>query len=138
MVTLQVPVKQGGSAVPNVRLYQLAAQLHYVAERINRNPESVWLDLESFNAGNALLSLLFAPELKKIEGVIDDNKNNSAGLTSDKKVRRPLKNAFFLGSYTPQDRLCSTCVDGGLKTWEDVLFDKGVMLSFEQLHQKYK
>lgn len=60
MVKLKMLVKQGGLVVPNIRLHQLAAQLCYVAEWINKVPKSVWLDLESFNAGNALSSILFA------------------------------------------------------------------------------
>lgn len=67
MAKLQMLVKQGGLVVPNIRLYQLAAQLHYVAEWINKVPKSVWPDPESFNAGNALSSILFALDVKKIQ-----------------------------------------------------------------------
>lgn len=73
MAKLQMLVKQGGLVVPNIRLHQLALQLRYVAEWINKVPKSVWLDLESFNAGNALSSILFALNLKKIQVVMDNN-----------------------------------------------------------------
>ena len=39
MAKLQMSVEQGGLAVPNIRLYQLAAQLWYIAEWINKDPE---------------------------------------------------------------------------------------------------
>lgn len=71
---LQMPVKQGGLAVPNlskIRLYQLAAQLWYIAEWINNYPKSVWLGLESFNTGNTLSSLLFALDQRKTMGAMD-------------------------------------------------------------------
>lgn len=54
MSKLHMSVEQGGLAVPNIRLYQLATQLRYIDEWINNDPESVWLDLESVNAGNGL------------------------------------------------------------------------------------
>ena len=44
-------VEKGGLASLNVSLYRLAAQLLYIAECINNDPESTWLDLESFKAG---------------------------------------------------------------------------------------
>ena len=42
----------------NVRFYQLAAQLHYIADWINDDLESVWLDLETLKAGSPLPSLI--------------------------------------------------------------------------------
>lgn len=43
MAKLQMSVEKGGVAVPNVTLYQLAAQLRYIAEWINNDLESAWL-----------------------------------------------------------------------------------------------
>lgn len=64
MAKLKTSVEKGGLTVPNIRLHQLTAQLCYIAEWINNDPESVWLDLDSFNTGNILSSLLFALVLK--------------------------------------------------------------------------
>ncbi|KAM4555699.1 uncharacterized protein PAE49_014677 [Odontesthes bonariensis] len=50
MAKLHMSVEQGGLAIPNIRLYQLAAQLRYIADWNNNDPESVWLDLETANA----------------------------------------------------------------------------------------
>ena len=73
MTKLHMSVEQGGLAVPNIRLYQLVAQLRYIAEWINNDPDSVWLDLESVNAGNGLSSLLFALDSRKTKNVGDNN-----------------------------------------------------------------
>lgn len=73
MAKLHMSVEQGGLAVPNIRLYQLVAQLRYIAEWINNDPDSVWLDLESVNAGNGLSSLLFALDSRKTKNVGDNN-----------------------------------------------------------------
>ncbi|KAG7519086.1 hypothetical protein JOB18_000893 [Solea senegalensis] len=43
MAKLQMSVEEGGLGVPNIRLYQLAAQFGYIVDWINGDPESVWL-----------------------------------------------------------------------------------------------
>ncbi|MED6272763.1 hypothetical protein CHARACLAT_000062 [Characodon lateralis] len=73
MAKLQMPVKQGGLAVPNITLYQLPAQLRYLPEWTNNDAESVWLDLESVNASHGLSSLLFALDSKLIKDTTDNN-----------------------------------------------------------------
>lgn len=74
MAELQTSVEKGGLASLNVSLYRLAAQLLYIAECINNDPESTWLDLESFKAGIIQSSFfLFAIDLRKIKSVVDNN-----------------------------------------------------------------
>ena len=146
MTKLQMSVEQGGLAVPNIRFSQLAAQLRYIAEWINNDPESVWLDLESVG-GNALSSLLFAMDSKKSRNAGNKNILITTSLQAWQAIIKLEGRSKILSSqasiYGNMD-FAPACSDMGLRIWEakgiltlGELFDKGVMLTFKQIQQKY-
>ena len=51
LAKLQLPLGQGGLAVPNIRLYQVASQFRYLADWVRNDLDSVWLDIEACNLG---------------------------------------------------------------------------------------
>lgn len=73
LARLMKPQEKGGLSVPDIRLYQLASQLRYIADWINNDDESTRLDLESSQAGYPLCGLLFVSEQKKIKTSVGDN-----------------------------------------------------------------
>lgn len=147
MAKLQMSVEKGGLAVPNVRLYQLAAQLRYVADWINGDSESVWLDLETLNAGSPLPSLLFALDLKKIKSVSVNNIIVKTTLQAWQAIRKLEGRANTLSSLAPLHcniDFAPASTDGGFNIWRDRgvltlghLFHKGVMLPFTEIEKKY-
>lgn len=147
MAKLQLSVEKGGLAVPNVRLSQLSAQLRYIADWINGDPESVWLDLETINAGSPLPSLLFALDLKKIKNVSVNNIIVKTTLQAWQAIRKLEGRANTLSSLAPiyhNIDFAPASRDGGFNIWRDRgiltlghLFHKGVMLSFTEIEKKY-
>ena len=67
------PKEKGGLSVPDIRLYQLASQLRYIADWIQNDNDSTWLDLESSQVDSPLCGLLFASDQKKIKNAVGDN-----------------------------------------------------------------
>lgn len=147
MAKLQMSVEKGGLAVPNIRLYQLATQLRYIADWINDDPESVWLDLETLNTGSPLPSLLLALDLKKIKNVSVNNIIVKTTLQAWQAIRKLEGRANTLSSLGPihcNIDFAPACTDGGFNIWRDRgiltlghLFHKGVMLPFTEIKKKY-
>lgn len=54
LVRLMKPQDDVGLSIPDIRLYQLASQLHYIADLIKNDQRSVWLDLESSQINQSL------------------------------------------------------------------------------------
>lgn len=48
-------LNQGGMAVLNIKLYQLASQFRYLVDWVRIDPDSVRLDIEAFNLGKPLI-----------------------------------------------------------------------------------
>ena len=48
LAKLQLPSGQGGLAIPNIRLYQVASQFRYLVDWVRNDSDSVWLDIEAF------------------------------------------------------------------------------------------
>lgn len=140
-------VEQGGLAVPNIRLYQLAAQHRYIAHWSNNDLESVWLDLESVNVGNDLSSLLFALNSKKTKNAGGNNILITTSLQAWQAIRKVEGRSKILSSLAPiygNIDFAPAHSDTGFKMWEERgllmlghMFDKEVMLTFEQIQQKY-
>lgn len=116
MAKLQMSVEKGSLAVPHIRLYQLATQLRYIADWINDDPESVWLDLETLNAGSPLPSLLFALDLKKVKNVSVNNIIVKTTLQAWQAIRKLEGRSNTLSSLTPIQcniDFAQACTDGG-------------------------
>ena len=47
LARLMKPKEKGGLSASDIRLYQLASQLRYIADWIQNDNDSTWLDLES-------------------------------------------------------------------------------------------
>ncbi|CAM4619295.1 unnamed protein product [Leuciscus chuanchicus] len=71
MSKLQLPSHKGGLDVPNIRLYQLACQLRFVADWLKNDPGSIWLDLEASQSLCPLQNLLFVVNPKKLKVLYD-------------------------------------------------------------------
>lgn len=119
----------------------------HIADWINGDPESVWLDLETINAGSPLPSLLFALDLKKIKNVSVNNIIVKTTLQAWQAIRKLEGRANTLSSLAPiyhNIDFAPASRDGGFNIWRDRgiltlghLFHKGVMLSFTEIEKKY-
>ena len=67
LAKLQLPLSQGGLALPNIRLYQVASQFRYLVDWVQSDLDSVWHDIEAYNLGKPLhlTSLPFILNLDK-------------------------------------------------------------------------
>lgn len=59
LAKLQLPKAAGGLDLPNVRWYQVAAHLRFVAEWLKEDQSSTWLDIEAAQCSCPLQNLLF-------------------------------------------------------------------------------
>lgn len=147
MAKLQMSAEKGGLDVPNVKLYQLAAQLRYIADWINDDPKSVWLDLEKLGVGSPLPCLLFVLDLKKIKNVLLDNMIVKTTLQAWQTIRKLEGRANTLSSLAPihgNIDFGPAGTGGGFNVWRDRgiltighLFHKGVMLPFTEIEKRY-
>lgn len=62
------PKQEGGLNLPNMELYQIAAQMFYINRIINNTNEDPWLDIENEQLHpKSLLSNVFAKQKVKID-----------------------------------------------------------------------
>ena len=145
---MQSPLHQGGLAVPNIKLYQLASQFRYLVDWIRNDPDSVWLDIEAFNLGRplTLASLPFTLNRKDSE-VSDGNLIVKSTLKVWDMIKKWEKRSNMLSPITPILRNTDFppgMTDTGFSIWKDAgivalkdLFEGDSMMSFDQLRMKY-
>lgn len=73
MSKLQLSSSKGGLDVPNIRWYQLASQLRFIAESVKEDRTSVCLDLEKSQTSGSLPGLLFCKNLKSARSLCNNN-----------------------------------------------------------------
>lgn len=66
MSVLQLPSAMGGLDLPDIKKYQLSAHLIYIANWIEDDASSIWLDIEKSLSNCPLKNLLFIDKLKCI------------------------------------------------------------------------
>ena len=147
LARLMKPKEKGGLSVPDIRLYQLASQLRYIADWIKSDNESTWLDLESSQVGYPLCGLLFASEQKKIKTSVGDNVIINATIKAWRDIRKleGLEGQLsFLSPVWGNIDFCPGTIDRGFELWRSKgiltighLYEKNVMLSFSQVCKKY-
>lgn len=114
---LQLPVVNGGLAVPNFQYYHWSIQLK--SDWVAQDPKSMWLDLESQGCNSLLLSSVpFLNNIKHLSSI-----QNNFIVSSILSTWNCLKKAFSITSkysfyaanvnnpnFTP-------CIDPGFKEW---------------------
>ena len=144
---LQLPSSKGGLDLPNIRWYQLASHLRFIAEWVKEEPTSDLLSLEKSQTSGSLLGLLAFKDLKSARSHC---KNNPI-------ICNTLKAWFITQKLEGRSGLTSSLIpiqgnpnflpgmmDGGYSTWSFQgikrmrdLFQGASMLSFAQLQEKY-
>lgn len=147
LARLMKPQERGGLSVPDVRLYQLASQLRYISDWIQNDSDSVWLDLESSQVNRPLRGLLFTSDQKKSKTFIGDNMIINATIKAWRNIRKLEGLEGQLSSLSPvwgNIDFSPGATDRGFKLWDSKgmvtighLYDKEILLSFDQLCKKY-
>lgn len=144
---LQRPKALGGLGVPDIRLYYWAAQLRYIFEWVNVDPENTWIDIESTNCGSLLLK--YAPFIshKKGKSMVQDNfiVSNTLDTWNKIKVYFKLKNHFsLLAPIASNPEFPPSNQDAVFRDWHERgltqlanLFDGGTMFSFQDIKDQY-
>lgn len=73
VVKLQLPSSKGGLDLPNIRWYQLASHLRFIAEWVKEDPTSDLLNLEKLQTTGSLLGLLAFKDIKSARSHCKNN-----------------------------------------------------------------
>ena len=146
LAKLQLPVSEGGLELPNIKWYQAAANLRFVAAWIKGDEHSIWLDIEAAQCDCPLRNLLFVKDhatvTKFCKNPIVSNTLKAWRLArlleGRAKVTSPLTSIQGNPDFPPglNDPGFNTWRDGGVTTLGN-LFNGPTLMSFVQIQQKY-
>lgn len=146
MSKLQLPSHKGGLDVPNIRLYQLACQLRFVADWLKNDPGSIWLDLEASQSLCPLQNLLFVVNPKKLKFLYDSPiiRNTLKAWAQSRKLEGRFNLTSALTPIKNNPDFPPGTDDSGFNLWNSLgivrlkdIFEDSSLLSFEQLSAKF-
>ena len=146
LAKLQLSVSEGGLELPNIKWYQVAAQLRFVAAWLKGDRSSIWLDIEAAQCDCPLRNLLFLKDPKTVRRFCNNPivSNTLKAwrvarlLEGRAKVTSPLTSIQGNPDFPPglNDPGFNSWRDGGITTLGN-LFNGPVLMSFDQIQQKY-